>query len=207
MGRICSIFGRDTSKIKGTYAYSLEELGVDGRIILNRIINSSGSRQKPLAVCRQHRNKCLDSTRGQFLNQLSDCQLLSKKYAVWYFSFTTDFLNLFCRKSHKPIAYLVLGQAVVRNIHYPGFFSHLRELALSRLMFEATFGVLHLLQVALHPYQVLVCYHLLEIQNHTKCVLQNIIQTVPVYEISQTEESYITEQSLVMHTNFQTAQA
>jgi len=44
MGRICSIFGRDTSKIKGTYAYSLEELGVDGRIILNRIINSSGSR-------------------------------------------------------------------------------------------------------------------------------------------------------------------
>jgi hypothetical protein len=39
MGRICSIFGRDTCKIKGTYAYSLEDLGLDGRIILSRIIN------------------------------------------------------------------------------------------------------------------------------------------------------------------------
>jgi hypothetical protein len=44
VGRICSIFGRDTCKMKGTYAYSLGDLGVDGRIILNRIINSSGSR-------------------------------------------------------------------------------------------------------------------------------------------------------------------
>jgi hypothetical protein len=44
VGRICSIFRRDTCKMKGTYAYSLGDLGVDGRIILNRIINSSGSR-------------------------------------------------------------------------------------------------------------------------------------------------------------------
>jgi hypothetical protein len=44
MGSICSIFGRDTYKMKGTYAYSLGDLGIDGRIILNRIINSSVSR-------------------------------------------------------------------------------------------------------------------------------------------------------------------
>jgi len=28
--------------MKGTYAYNLGDLGVDGRIILNRVINSSG---------------------------------------------------------------------------------------------------------------------------------------------------------------------
>jgi hypothetical protein len=43
MGRICSVFGRDTYKMKETYAYSLGDLGVGGRIMLNRIINSSGS--------------------------------------------------------------------------------------------------------------------------------------------------------------------
>jgi len=43
-GRICSIFGRDTCKMKGAYPYSLGDLGIDGRIILNRIINSAGSR-------------------------------------------------------------------------------------------------------------------------------------------------------------------
>jgi len=44
MDRICSVSGRDTYKMKGTYAFSLGDLDVDGRIILNRIINSSGSR-------------------------------------------------------------------------------------------------------------------------------------------------------------------
>ena len=44
MGRICSIFGRDTYKMKKTYAYSPGDLGVGGRIILKSIINSSGSR-------------------------------------------------------------------------------------------------------------------------------------------------------------------
>jgi hypothetical protein len=44
MGRMCSIFGRDTYEMKGKYAYSLGNLGVDGRITLNSIIHACGSR-------------------------------------------------------------------------------------------------------------------------------------------------------------------
>jgi hypothetical protein len=44
MGRMCSIFGRDKYEMKGKHAYNLGNLGVDGRITLNSIIHSSGSR-------------------------------------------------------------------------------------------------------------------------------------------------------------------
>jgi hypothetical protein len=44
MDRMCSIFGRDTYEMKGTYTYSLGNLGVGDRMTLNRIINSSGTR-------------------------------------------------------------------------------------------------------------------------------------------------------------------
>jgi hypothetical protein len=44
MGRVSSIYGRNTFKMKGKYAYILRDLGVDGRIILNSTTNSSDSR-------------------------------------------------------------------------------------------------------------------------------------------------------------------